>query len=324
MEDACPHHHRLAVSDPEQFAEAIRGSRLDACLLARVSGVSQLERIHLPRTCFDTIRISAPLLVTGEMAADCFTLVYVTDCPSDGHAFNFSVRHGSDYIGIFPPRAVLDAMTPAGYANATLTVPDELFLRQISRRFPEVPPAWLMRGAGLRIPGSACRNLSRLLAGRREMDQSNPGWLADHMARSHFEEDLLDAFLDALRESHGVGVQPAPPLHLRRYAAVRRIRDHIAGSEGSSFRIDELCEVSGMSRRGIEYAFKDLFGIGANAFVRCQRLHGARRTLLACEPALGAVKRVALEWGFWHLGRFSHEYRLLFHESPSDTARRAV
>lgn len=321
MEVVNPCHFRLAVSDPEQFAEAIRGSRLEARLLAKASGVSQLERIHLPRTCFDTARISSPLLFSGEVAEDCFTLIFVTACPRDGHSFNFSTRHGTGYIAFFQPRAVLDAMTPAGYANATLTVPEKLFRQEIRHRFPEIPDEWLKRGAGLRIPDSANRKLALLLAGRREMDQSNSAWLADSMARIHFEEDLLEVFIDALREAHLAGTPPQSPLRLRRYEAMRRIRDHIADHRGSPLRINDLCQVSGMSRRGLEYAFKDLFGVPANAFVRGHRLHGVRRSLQASEPAPGRIKQVALEWGFWHLGHFTKNYRDLFGEPPSETVR---
>lgn len=317
--NANPCHFRLSVSDPEQFAEAIRGARLEARLLARTSGVSQLERIHLPRTCFDTARISSPLLFSGEVAEDCFTLIFVTACPRDGHSFNFSTRHGTGYIALFQPRAVLDAMTSAGYANATLTVPEKLFREEIHHRFPEIPDEWLKRGAGLRIPDSANRKLAFLLDDRREMDQSNSTWLADSMARVRFEEDLLEVFIDALREAHLARTPPQSPLRLRRYEAVRRIRDHIADHRGSPLRINDLCQVSGMSRRGVEYAFRDLFGVAANTFVRGHRLHGVRRSLLASEPAPGRIKQVALEWGFWHLGRFSADYCKLFGELPNAT-----
>jgi len=35
------------------------------------------------------------------------------------------------------------------------------------------------------------------------------------------------------------------------------------------------------------------------------------------------VKDVVAHWGFWHLSRFSAEYRALFGELPSDTLKRA-
>jgi AraC-like DNA-binding protein len=317
-----PHYHRLRVTDPEDFAEAIRGSHLNACLLARSPGISELERIVLPNTCLDTASIASSFLFTGEMAADCFSLIYVTACPMEGHSFNFSTRHRSGYIGLFRPGGEIDAFVPAGYANATLIIPQDLLLRELAARFPEMPPAWLVRGVGLAIPAASQRRIDSLLQMRRELRDSSPGWLKDARRRASFEEELIEVFVEALRAKWGQP-HPFPPAPRRkRYLALRQIRDHIADQRGGLLRLDDLCVVSGMSRRGLEYLFKDHFGIGVNAFVRCQRLHGARRAIHDASPEPGVVKRIALEWGFWHLGRFSAEYRRLFGENPSDTVRR--
>lgn len=323
MEEMVPQHQLLRVSKPEEFVEAIRGSRIDARLLARAPGFSQLERIPLTRTCFDTVSISSTLLVSGDLAADCFTMVFVRECPREGHLFTHSQRHGADYLGFFPPGGVLDALIPAGYSNATLTIPENVFLHEISCRFPEVPREWLRRGAALRLPESAARKLSGLVAARREMDDAKPGWLADQRARLHFENDLLEAFLDALRAACDGGQPTSLARGLRRYSAMRRIREHITARAGVPLRIQDLTEISGMSRRGLEYVFNDLFGVGANAFIRSHRLHGARRALLAARPSPGIIKETALQWGFWHLGRFSAEYRAHFGELPTSTISRA-
>ncbi len=312
-------HQRLDVTDPEELVEAIRGSRIDACLLGRRPGVSQLERVQLPRTCLDTIRVTSPLLATGEMPADCYTLIYVTECPQAGHSFNFSTRHGPGYIGFFAPGGVIDAFVPADYANATLTIPKKLLLHELATRFPEMPADWLENGAGFAIPEPSRRRIGALLAARGKMDETDPGWLAEAMARRAFEEELIAVFMEALRETWSRPGGTASASLRKRYGALRRIRDHIADQRGTPLRLDELCAVSGMSRRGVEYLCKEVFGIGIHAFMRCHRLHGARRSILTSHPEPGLVKRTALEWGFWHLGRFSADYRSLFGEFPSET-----
>jgi AraC-like DNA-binding protein len=322
MEHAGPHYHRLRVSDPEDFAEAIRGSHLTACLLARSPGMSQLERINLPHTCLDTASIASSFLFTGEMAADCFSLICVTACPLEGHSFNFSTRHRSGYIGLFRPGGEIDAFVPAGYASATLIIPRDLLLRELAARFPEIPPVWLVKGVGLAISAASQRRIDSLLQMRRELADASPGWLKDERRRASFEEELIELFVEALREKWSQPHPLTPAPRLKRYGALRKIRDHIADQRGRLLRLDDLCIASGMSRRGLEYLFKDHFGIGVNAFIRCQRLHGARRAIHDASPEPGVVKRVALEWGFWHLGRFSAEYRGLFGENPSDTVGR--
>lgn len=69
--------------------------------------------------------------------------------------------------------------------------------------------------------------------------------------------------------------------------------------------------------------FQDSLGIGPNAFIRHQRLHGVRRELRVAPPQSGVVKASALQWGFRHLGHFAREYHSLFGESPRATLTRA-
>jgi AraC family ethanolamine operon transcriptional activator len=37
------------------------------------------------------------------------------------------------------------------------------------------------------------------------------------------------------------------------------------------------------------------------------------------KPGPGVIKETAMQWGFWHMGHFSKNYRQLFGESPVET-----
>jgi AraC family transcriptional regulator, ethanolamine operon transcriptional activator len=41
--------------------------------------------------------------------------------------------------------------------------------------------------------------------------------------------------------------------------------------------------------------------------------------LLRADPRSTRVIDVATEWGFWHMGHFAHDYRVMFGEAPSQT-----
>lgn len=272
--------------------------------------------------CLDTASLAAPMLFTGEMPRDRLTMIYVRQCPEDGHSFNFATTHRSGVVGVFAPGCELDAATPAGYVNASFSVSLDDLAHGLAARVGEVPDEWLTHGAVLNVPPQVRRSLEAFLSDLETWSRSaeNPAEVLDVAGR--VEEDLIAHFLGA---ASGVENELGAPGrgHLRRrYAMMRRVRAYLGEHSTTPVRVDALCEAVGMSRRGLEYLFKDLLGIGVNAFIRHQRLHGARRAILRSGPGSGGVKRIALEWGFWHLGRFSSEYRAEFGELPTATLAR--
>jgi AraC-like DNA-binding protein len=50
-----------------------------------------------------------------------------------------------------------------------------------------------------------------------------------------------------------------------------------------------------------------------------QRFHATRQQLTVASPGQTTVTQVAYDNGFYHLGRFSADYRRLFGELPSKT-----
>lgn len=309
----------MSVSEPELLESAIRGSHLHASVLGRSNGLSSIGRMAFPDVCLDTASLAAPMLFTGEMPRDRLTMIYVRECPSDGHSFNFSTTHRAGVIGVFAPGAELDAATPVGYTNATFSIPVHLLAERLNST---VPDEWLANGAVLTLPDELRRTMETFLSDLETWSRSVPDSVEFASAAPRIEEELIEHFLGAtpgvLNELRAAGRG-----HLRRrYAMMRRVRDFLREHSTSPVRMDELCEAVGMSRRGLEYLFRDFLGIGVNAFIRHMRLQGARRAILQAEPTPGGVKRIALEWGFWHLGRFSAEYKSQFDELPTATMAR--
>ncbi|MBE9203684.1 helix-turn-helix domain-containing protein [Synechocystis salina LEGE 06099] len=60
----------------------------------------------------------------------------------------------------------------------------------------------------------------------------------------------------------------------------------------------------------------------AKSYLQAYRLHGARRQLKLTSPGETTVMAIAHQWGFWHLGQFSQDYKKMFGELPSVTLSR--
>ena len=322
MEELPPPVVSQQILDPEALVSAVRNADFVPCQLSVRPSPSMIARVICQRVCLDFASLGPAMLFSGSMPQDCYTLVFVTECPGKGRSFNFAAEHTDGYMGFFPPGGMLDAYTPEGYANATLTVPAAVFLAAVERSFPEIPEGVLKRGACMRIGADEQGRLRGLLSAVAGgiADPTEP--LADTVARSLLESDLLDAFLSALRDGCGSLVARPGPRVEGRLRRLKQARDFLTDHLHDFVSLADLCGEMGMSKRGVELLFQDSLGIGPNAFIRHQRLHGVRRALKTAPRVAGAVKETAFAWGFWHMGHFSQEYRSLFGESPNMTLAR--
>jgi len=104
-----------------------------------------------------------------------------------------------------------------------------------------------------------------------------------------------------------------------RSCGFQRVIEFLRESESINPTMAELCRVAGTSERTLQYAFKDIFEISPQEFMMRRRLHSVRRALLSSDPSSTSVCDLAMEHGFFELGRFAGKYRRLFRELPSDT-----
>jgi AraC family ethanolamine operon transcriptional activator len=104
---------------------------------------------------------------------------------------------------------------------------------------------------------------------------------------------------------------------------VRRARDFVQERADEPPSVLDLCRELGVSRRWLQWSFNEVTGRGPCAYLHLMRLNGARRMLLRAIP--GTKVNDAVEaYGFWHLSRFSRDYRRHFGELPSRTLQRAL
>lgn len=105
-------------------------------------------------------------------------------------------------------------------------------------------------------------------------------------------------------------------------ATVRRAEDWLDGAAPERLHVIDLCLALGLPLRTVQRAFQVTVGVGPAHYLMYYRLHKVRQCLLTCDPTTTRVTDVALDHGFWELGRFSGVYRRTYGERPSDTLRR--
>ncbi len=113
---------------------------------------------------------------------------------------------------------------------------------------------------------------------------------------------------------------------------VKRIRDisldkaidYLNACKAELPTVKELCLISGASQRTLEYAFKEKYGFGPKEYMIKHRLNKVYKIIKESDPSAVKIKDIAHNFGFWHLGQFSSDYKRLFRELPSATLRKVI
>lgn len=130
-------------------------------------------------------------------------------------------------------------------------------------------------------------------------------------------QDLL--LLQLLDICEAASLPPISPT--RKKQMVDRARAYVIEHSDTPFSIMDLCNHVGASRRKLQYCFQDVLGISPVSFLRILRLNAVHKALCVGSEEK-QIQDIAAEWGFWHLGHFTSDYRNLFGERPSDTRKR--
>lgn len=164
---------------------------------------------------------------------------------------------------------------------------------------------------------SSWRNLCRFIC--RELDKDR-NLFAAAPARAAIEQMLISTLL--LQHDHDLRhlldrpVSSAAPRH------VRRAEEFMASRLSQSVSVAEVVAATGVSERTLFEGFRQFRDTSPMAWMKARRLEKAREALARGDGA--NVTATAMEWGFYHLGNFSADYRAQFGERPSDTLKRSL
>ena len=100
---------------------------------------------------------------------------------------------------------------------------------------------------------------------------------------------------------------------------LRKIREFIQKHAHENICADDLHRIAGVSKTKLYEEFQHYYGTSPLSFLRKYRLQQIHKILSSSSNKKVSISKLAYDWGFTHLGRFSQEYRNEFGESPSET-----
>ena len=130
------------------------------------------------------------------------------------------------------------------------------------------------------------------------------------------EEEILDVIMGLLAAQ-----TPAVPKLTAGEKIALDIRDQVFHHMDGNIGIASLAEKYEVSEQTLQNSFKSLFGFTPKLFLRLLKLNIVHYELKQEDPDQTTVSKIALKWGFRHMGRFSAYYTELFGENPSQTLK---
>ena len=104
-----------------------------------------------------------------------------------------------------------------------------------------------------------------------------------------------------------------------RESIIKKTNQFLSESSSDPIKISDLCRITGVSERTLQYSFKEYYGISPKAYLKAKMLNKVHFALRQANPNLTSVADVAYQWGFWHMGQFAADYRRMFGKYPSET-----
>ena len=204
----------------------------------------------------------------------------------------------------------------ARFGVLALSVEDMVSVGVAVGGFDLTPPKESM---ALVPPPQALAKLHRLHAAAETLAEDSPAVIAHPEAARGLEQALLEALVACLDTREAGLDRPALRQHAR---IMRRFRQAVEENPDEALFIPELCREIGVPERTLRTCCQEQLGLSPKRYLLLRRMHLARRALRENGPTSTTVTEIATRYGFWELGRFAGEYKLLFGELPSETLAR--
>jgi AraC family ethanolamine operon transcriptional activator len=265
---------------------------------------------------------STNLRVRARTTARTGLLAYVTFGPQTRGTVNgMPVR--PDLMLAVEPKTQISFVTDAGWESVTYLLPPGFIGAQLSARQRADEFRTPHGVETLQVDAAMVRRLfewGKRLVDTAEREPALFNNREDEQAAAQVE--LVETLLATVRESTDWEPARKELAKQEQSRIVKTAEDYALSHVDSRLYVSDLCKITGVSERTLEYAFKQIMGMTPVAYLIRLRLHRVREALRSATPGSTTVSAVALDWGFWHFGEFSRTYKDCFAELPSETLRR--
>lgn len=302
--------------EPEQLEAAYIGAKAEITPSGRGPVPVRVARLELDRLRMFQVNELAPRIKWTAQSPDRSFIQFLTQPGADYIVDGITLRPG-EVIHVGGGHTYYDRTEgPVRWAGLSLPADElsETGTAITGRSFMAFRDA-----THITPPRQAMARLRRLHADALALVEAVPQAALTPDAARSLEQSVTHAMIDCLR-GHDAG-KPAwvPQCHA---TVMRRFRRAIEASPNRAFYMPEICDAIGVPERTLRLCCQEHLGMSPKQYLLRRRLHLAHRALHVAEASTTTVTEIAMNFGFWHFGRFAGAYRLCFGEPPSATLAR--
>ncbi len=307
--------HRVLLRHPDEIEAAFTQLGLESQRLSRASGESWTATAQLGLLGFRATSADGQSRARGSAPGG--SVLMQIDMGSDGPRRFAGRPIGSDDVGIVFGGAEFDVVTAEQHRAVLFSLPHTIIADAMSHRTARAEKLTDLRSQLILTDCAAqAAKIRRLVNVAFEAMDQPFGLCAPEFAYGDIVDALVGAVLSPWNRHPTAKLETA---HYQRLPIVRRVEEFMRCNLGEPLTLRDLCAAARASERTVEYAFRDVYGVGAKQYLKLLRLNQVRRELKATAKEAAMVADIALRYGFWHMGHFSTDYRRLFGETPRQT-----
>ena len=224
----------------------------------------------------------------------------------------------NDMVMVYRPGDEIDCSSKPGFHVAAYSISEQLFLEHCHNLGVQDRLTANSNKKVFPINPTSSRRIIELIesANRRAFYISNP--FEDSSLRELLETQIACQFIEAIAESRNIVTKS--PLTPRSQKTLVIIEESFK-SNASPTTVRDLCELTGVSERTLQYLFRWKYDITPKTYLKRMRLNAVHRSLRRASSQQLKIADIANQMGFWHMGQFAKDYRQLFGDLPSDTRK---
>jgi AraC-like DNA-binding protein len=302
--------------DPHEYQSSVRATDVTVLLTGRGRFQAKLTRMDLHRLWMRSGETSLPYIMRGAWTNHRCIVSFLT-----GPEYTPYHHNG---LELWPGSILVNPLGTEFYRRSTgrrcgsmSLAPDDLAAvgHALVGREIAAPIATQM----VRPPPNVMTRLLHLYDAAEKLTESAPEILTHPEVARAMEDELVRAMVRCLTDGNPVGSEKSRG---QRESVMRRFERVLEENQDTPVHLTDICRAIGVSARSLRMHCQEHLGLSPHRYLWLRRMHQARQALALADAAAKTVTEIAIDHGFWELGRFSVAYRRLFDESPSATLRR--